>query len=337
MADEDYQELPHVERGVRNSDCRTPVILVEEDGDPFPTLSALAKEVDSGIWAFDLEQIKNATNVMDYIDVGIQNGDWVYIKNCDTVEPSFFQEVIRTIYTLAPNPTKFPRREFFRSFFVVKKPFDLNGIRFPFPTLMMKSSIVARKAGEMSKWSCPIPVDQPQYVVAVKKHEERREVGRDSDSESDLDEHVQFSGMRFYRSAELSKNADNSPLALAKDVFLKSLKEEDVDTMKKLVDAGEINPMAKLKNGMTPLQYSVCLQLPKAVKYLLDIGADPNQPRESDKRPPIFMAIDDKTIAKALIDAGADLFTKYQGCRLDTHPDTDPEIAAYAKARREEA
>lgn len=336
MADEDYQELAHVVRAVKNSDCRTPIILVEEDGNPYPTVAQLAKEVDSGVWSFDLEQIKNANNIMDYVEVGVKNGDWVYITNCDCVDPSFFREVARFIYLLNPEPEKYPRREFFRSFFTVKKPFDLNGIRFPFPSLMMKSSIVARITTETSKWSCQLPVDDPQFAKAEKKHAQRRLEGRDSDSESDLDENTQYSGMRFYRSAELSKYVDNSPMAVGKEIFMKALRADDVETMKKLVDAAEVDPFAKLENGMTPLQFAACVQLPKSVKYLLDIGANPNTPRDSDGRPPLFMALDDKSIAKALIDAGADLFVKYQGCRLDNHPETDPAIAAYARRRREE-
>lgn len=335
MADEDYQELPHVVRAVKNADCRTPIILIEEDGDPYPTLSVLAKEVNSGIWSFDLEQIKNANNIMDYVEVGVKNGDWVYITNCDTVDPSFFRDVARMIYLLTPEPEKYPRREFFRSFFTVKKSFDLNGIRFPFPTLMMKSSIVARTTAETSKWCCQLPVEDQQFAAAEKKHEKRRLDGRDSDSESDLDENTNYSGMRFFRSAELSKFVDNSPMAVGKEIFLKALKEQDVDTMRKLVEAGEVDPFAKLDNGMTPLQYAVCVELAKSVKYLLDIGANPNTPRESDGRPPLFMALDDKEIVKALIDAGGDLFFKFQGCRLDNHPETDPEIAAYARRRRE--
>lgn len=335
IVDEDYQELPHVVRAIKNADCRTPIILVEEDGDPYPTVAQLAKEVDSGVWTFDLEQIKNANNVMDYVEVGVKNGDWVYITNCDCVDPSFFRDVARAIYLLTPEPEKYPRREFFRSFFTVKKPFDINGITYPFPTLMMKSSIVARTTAENSKWMCQIPVDRPQHSVAEQKRAKRRLEGRPSDSESDLDENTQYSGMMFYRNAELSKYVDNSPMAVGKEIFMKAIRTQDVEGMKKLVDAAEVDPFAKLDNGMTPLQYAVCVELPKTVKYLLDIGANPNTPRESDGRPPLFMALDSKEIVKALIDAGADLFVKFQGCRLDNHPETDPEIAAYARRRRE--
>lgn len=335
MTEDDYVPLPHVVRAVKNSDCRAPVIFVAEDGDPYPTLRALAKETNSSIWDFDLEKAKNTNNIMDYVEVGVKNGDWVYVTNCDVVDPFFFRDVGRIIYLLEPEPERFPRREFFRSFFCVKKPFDINGHRPPFPTLMMKNSIVSRIKEDDSKWSVQLPVNGPQYDLAMKKHERRRGEGRDSDSETDLDEDQQLSGMRFYRCAEFSKSVDKSPVATAKDTFWKALQEEDVETMSRLVRAAEVDPHKKLSNGMTPLQFAVCMQLPTAVNYLLSIGGDPNLPRESDKRPPLFMYVEDKAIAKALIDAGADLYAKYQGYRLDNHPETSSEIAAYAKLRRD--
>lgn len=335
MEDEDYVPLPHVVRAVRNSDCRSPIILVAEDGDPYATLCALAKETESSIWDFDLEKNKSANNIMDYVEVGVKNGDWVYVTNCDCVDPYFFGDVGRTIYLLEPEPERFPRRVFFRSFFCVKKPFDINGHQPPFPTLMMKNSIVARIKEADSKWSVQLPVNFAQYEVAMKKHEQRRLDGRDSDSETDLEEDEQFSGMRFYRCAELSGSVDKSPVSTAKKVFWKALQEEDIETLRKLIESAEIDVERKLPNGMTPLQFAVCMQLSNAVKFLLSVGGDPNLPRESDQRPPLFMYIEDKSIAKALIDAGADLFTKYQGYRLDCHPETSPEIAAYAKLRRE--
>lgn len=329
--------LPHVVRAVKNSDCRSPVILVEEDGDPYPTLCSLAKETNSTIWDFDLEKVRNGNNILDYVEVGVKNGDWVCIFNCDTVDSSFFRDVGRAIYLLEPEPERYPRREFFRSFFCVKKPFDINDCKSPFPTLMMKCSIVGRASEEDSKWSTQLPANGPQYQIEMRKHEKRREEGRDSDSETDLEEDQQISGMRFYRCAELSKYVDKSPVTTAKDVFRKALQEEDTNTMSTLVEAAEVDIHKKFLQGMTPLQYAVCMQLPKAVQFLLSAGADPNMVREFDERPPLFMYVEDKSIVKALIDAGADLHQKYQGYRLDSHPDTAPEIAAYAKLRRENA
>ncbi|EAN80891.1 hypothetical protein, conserved, partial [Trypanosoma cruzi] len=73
----------------------------------------------------------------------------------------------------------------------------------------------------------------------------------------------------------------------------------------------------------------------KAAKCLLECGADPNQPRQSDGRPPIFMALEDESLVEALVKHGADLFKTFQGWRLDAHPDTSPPIARMIKKLRQ--
>lgn len=47
------------------------------------SVCAVARETQSAVWDFDLAVAMNKTNIMDYVEVGTKNGDWVYIANCD--------------------------------------------------------------------------------------------------------------------------------------------------------------------------------------------------------------------------------------------------------------
>ncbi|AYU83337.1 Dynein heavy chain and region D6 of dynein motor/Ankyrin repeats (3 copies)/Ankyrin repeat, putative [Leishmania donovani] len=332
----DFSPLKYVERAVKNSDCRTPIIFVQQDGDPFQTVCYLAKKRDSAVWSFDVAQLQSMQNVADYIDVGINNGDWVYITNCDLVSESYFRDVARTLYKILPEPHLYPRREVFRCFFGVTMPFDLNApVGLPFPPLFMHSSLVARPtATQGTKWSRIMPAEKTLFSAAALKHQQRREVGRESDSESDLDEGDRISGVIFYRAVERSRDIDQSTVTLAKHEMVQAVEAQDDPVMRRLVSSGEVDLSRKLKDGMTPLQYACCKQLTGSVRTLLSLGADPNAPRESDGRPPLFMSIDDMELAKMLVEGGANLFSKFEGHRTDTHPDTAPDVAAYLDKER---
>lgn len=332
----DFTPEAYVERAVKNSDCRTPIVFVQEDGDPFQSVCFLAKKYDSAVWSFDVSLLQSAQNIMDYIDVGLNNGDWVFITNCDLVGASYFREVARTLYQLSPEPHRYPRREVFRCFFGVSVPFDLNApVGLPFPPLFMHSAIVARPTSTQgSKWSRVMPADEPLFSVAATKHQKRREEGRDSDSESDLDETDRISGVLFYRAAERNNEIEQSPVTLAKHEMVQAVDAQDGPTMERLVKSGDVDLSRKLKDGMTPVQYACCKQLTESVRVLLDLGADPNDPRASDGRPLLFMSIDDMELARVLVEGGADLFAKYEGYRADSHPDTALDVAAYIAEER---
>ncbi|ESL07930.1 hypothetical protein TRSC58_04376 [Trypanosoma rangeli SC58] len=144
----DFVPLEHVCRGMRNADCRTPVIFFYEDGDPFLSLCKIAKEVQSVVWHFDLAIMKSIQNAMDYVDVGTQNGDWVLITHCEEAEQSLFRDIALRVFLLKPEPKKCPRREFFRCLFCVDKAFDIEGTApLPFPPVILKNSIIARRIG----------------------------------------------------------------------------------------------------------------------------------------------------------------------------------------------
>ncbi|RNF00857.1 nuclear protein Tc22 [Trypanosoma rangeli] len=332
----DFVPLEHVCRAMRNADCRTPVIFFYEDGDPFLSLCKIAKEVQSVVWHFDLVLMKSIQNAMDYVDVGTQNGDWVLITHCEEAEQSLFRDIALRVFLLKPEPKKYPRREFFRCLFCVDKAFDIEGTaKLPFPPVILKNSIIARRIGDhSSKWSVKLPSDAKYLEIAALKRERRREAGRDSDSETDLSEDEKLSGMWFYRSVELNNAVDDSPLTRAEEEMQIALDEEDVDTIKRLITDGKIGVSKIIKWGMTPLQYACSRENVKAAKCLLDCGADPNQPRQSDGCPPIFMSLEDASLVEALVEHGADLFQTYQGWRIDAHPDTSPHIARMTRRMR---
>ncbi|KAG5491438.1 hypothetical protein JIQ42_01340 [Leishmania sp. Namibia] len=333
----DFSPLEYVERAVKNSDCRTPIIFVQEDGDPFRSVCYLAKEQDSAVWSFDVAQLNSVQNIEDYIEVGVNNGDWVYIINCDLVGESHFRDIARTLYHILPEPNLYPRREVFRCFFGVTMPFDLNApVGLPFPPLFMHAALVARPtAAHGSKWSRIMPADKPLFSAAALKHQKRREVGRDSDSESDLEETDRISGVIFHRAAERNRDVEQSTVTLARHQMVKAINEQDDPLIRSLVSSGEVDLSRKLKEGMTPVQYACCKQLTKSVRTLLSLGADPDAPRESDGRPPLFMSIDDMELAKVLVEGGANLFSKFEGYRADSHPDNAPDVAAYFAEERQ--
>lgn len=332
----DFAPLDYMERAIRNSDCRTPVIFVQEDGDPFQTVCYLAKQRDSAVWSFDVSLLQSVQNIADYIDVGINNGDWVYITNCDLVGESYFRDVARTLYQLTPEPHRYPRREVFRCFFGVTVPFDLNApVGQPFPPLFMHTALVARPtAAQGTKWSRVMPADKPLHMIAALKHQERRQAGRESDSESDVDEAAPISGVLFHRAAERNRDIEQSGVTRAKDEMVEAIDSGNAPVMQRLVTSGEVDLSRNIKAGMTPFQYACCKQLTESVRVLLSLGADPNTPRESDGRPPLFMSIDDLELAKVLVEGGANLFQKFEGFRPDSHPDTDPAVAAYFAEER---
>ncbi|KAK7198407.1 Dynein heavy chain and region D6 of dynein motor/Ankyrin repeats (3 copies)/Ankyrin repeat [Novymonas esmeraldas] len=332
----DFAPLEYIDRAIKNSDCRTPVIFVQEDGDPFQSVCYLAKQRSSAVWSFDVSLLQSAQNIADYIDVGINNGDWVYITNCDLVGESYFRDVARTLYQLVPEPHQYPRREVFRCFFGVTTPFDLNApVGLPFPPLFMHTALVARPtAAQGSKWSRIMPADKPLFSAAALKHQQRREAGRESDSESDLDEADRISGVLFHRAAERNRDIEQSAVTLAKHEMVQAIDEQNAPLMQRLVSSGEVDLSRKIKDGMTPVQYACCKQLTESVRTLLSLGADPDAPREADGRPPLFMSIDDLSLAKVLVEGGANLFSKYEGYRADSHPDTAPSVAAYFAEER---
>ncbi|CCW69009.1 unnamed protein product [Phytomonas sp. Hart1] len=331
----DITPAKHVVRAIHNSDCRTPIIFIEEDEDPFVSVSYMAAKQDSAVWGFDLAVNKSKQNIMDYIDVSVNNGDWVYLTNCDAVDETFFRDVTRFIYHLKPDPKHYPRRELFRCVFCVQKAFDLNGpAEKPFPLLLLQISIIARTVSGNPKWTRILPANADLYAEAQSKRQRRRSQGRDSDSESDIDTEYPISGKLFYRAIELDNDYVCSQRYTEKQILEKAIREDDVQTIQEQGKGMKVDLDAELCEGMTPLQLACVLEHTESVRALLELNADPNRPRSTDGRPPLFMSIDDVKLAEALVDGGADLFAKYEGFRADSHPDTAPDVAAYLRKER---
>nr|CCC92917.1 conserved hypothetical protein [Trypanosoma congolense IL3000] len=333
----DFVPLEHVQRGMKNADCRTPVIFFKEDGDPYMSLCKIASETDSAVWYFDYSYKVDIDVTLDYIEVGSNNGDWVFITNCGEVGQHFFRKIALMIFCLKPEPKKYPRREFFRCVFCSEKVFGIDDhVNAPLPPLILANSIVARLADGSCKWSLRMPSELTCRMAEEAKRQKRRSEGRDSDSETDLDDDEALSGKWFHRSVELNKAIDEAPLAMAHQKMRQALMEEDVVTIKSLIVNGEYDIEREIVSGMTPLQYACSVEKTKSAICLLECGADPNQPRKSDGRPPLFMAIEDTSLAKALIKHGADLHARFQGYRVDNHPDTAPEVARLAEKARKQ-
>ncbi|XP_057338246.1 alpha-latrocrustotoxin-Lt1a-like isoform X1 [Microplitis mediator] len=90
---------------------------------------------------------------------------------------------------------------------------------------------------------------------------------------------------------------------------------DDPDVVKLAVDHGfEVNPSRVIKN--VPLMRSIEKKKLKAMKVLLDSGADINYTRERDGLQPIHMAVDtEKEIIAELLKYGADINAKIKnGC-----------------------
>lgn len=338
---DDYQPLAHVVRALKNSECRTPIFLVLDDGDPFQSVARLAREVGSTVWKVEMGNPKNEQNALDYVDVGIQNGDWVYVTNNEAASADVLRSIAVSLVSLKPEPKRFPRREHFRIFFTTEHPFSLNdNIALPFPRLLVQNGILARRrhadGGSPTKWSKKLPEEGEYLVKEYLKHRARRDHGRDSDSESDTeDPQNKLTGLWFHRAVDFYSAEDGTMLVKPQIEIFDTIDEGKDDRLRELCQSGKVDIASVKRDGMTPLQYAVSREKIGAVKLLLAAGADPNQAREVDGCPPLFMSIEQEEILLALVEYGADLFSKYENDRVENHPSTAPHIAKLVKGLRD--
>lgn len=339
--DPDYQPLPHVVRAHKNSECRTPIILVREDGDPFQSVVTIAKAFGSSVWNIEMGNPKNEQNAIDYVDVGVQNGDWVYLTNVEEATPEVLRSIATTLVTLKPDPKRFPRREHFRVFFTVQKPIDMNdNISSPFPRLMLQNAILARRlttaeGGSPTKWLKHLPEEENLRTVEIMKHVKRRDAGRDSDSESDADEpENKITGMWFHRAVDFYSKEEGASLRKPSDELFEAVEECNVERIRELCQSGKVDIARVKRDGMTPLQYAVSRERIPSCRALLEAGADPNVPRESDGCPPLFMCIESDELLLLLVEFGVDIHAKFENERVENHFATPPHIAALVKKIR---
>lgn len=339
--EEGFQPQHHIERIFRSSECRTPLILSVTDGDPVASVAWLAKQQGCAVWTIHMATPRDQQNALDYIEVGMHNGDWVCLTGVELATSDILREIALRLVTLAPDPKHYPRRQLFRLWLLLDQPMDINDRIHPqLPVLLTQNALVGRAAEPPGVSDHPSPekllVKHPQepplYAVEEEKRARRRAAGRDSDSDSDREQpEEKLTGLWFHRSVDFHAADQGSTITKAADEIFKSVEADDSVAVANLCTTGQIDLDRLRRRGMTPLLYAVSLQKINAVRALLAAGANPNQIRDGDGCPPLFMAIDQTALLQLLVDYGADLTTKFESCRVDNHPYTDPAVAEYAR------
>jgi hypothetical protein len=174
-------------------------------------------------------------------------------------------------------------------------------------------------------------------MIEAVKHSNRREAGRDSDSESDAeDAEKKITGMWFHRAVDFHALDSGSSITKASEEIYLAIDAQDPEKIGELCRSGQLDLNLLRRGGMSPLQDACSMQKTIAAKALLEAGADPNLPRDGDGCPPLFMTLEDEDLVRALIEAGADPCIRFEGNKLEHHPSTAPPIVALIKAIRAE-
>jgi hypothetical protein len=327
---------PHVERVYRSSETRTPLVVSERDGDPFNSIVALAKRHGCCVWTISMDSEKNEQNAIDYVDVGIQNGDWVYLTNVEKASTDVMRRLAMTLVSLSPDPKACPRREFFRLWILTASHIDVNDTIKPvLPQIMLQHAIVANAASppghapaSPDKMQRVVPQEPPQRLSAMEKHDQRRGDGRDSDSESDMDEpESKVTGMWFHRAVDFYSVDAGSTLSRANEVIFDVVEKQDVAAIEEMCHSGHVDVDKVKRDGMTPIMYAVSRERVQSVMALLKCNADATVVREADGAPLLYMCIESEDILMALLEAGADYHQRFEGYKLESHPSTQPHIA----------
>jgi hypothetical protein len=339
--DEGFEPDGHVVRVHRDSECRTPLVVALDDGNPYMSVCFLAKQQNSAVWHISLESSNNEQNALDYIDVGIHNGDWVYLTCIELASKELLRKIGIALMTLQPNPVECPRRSLFRLWLVTEKHFDINSTINPLlPHVLAQNALFAKKATPAGYGGSPVKrhkvvkrgaQEPPLLAEEVKKHDARKQIGLDSDEESEHeDPAAKVTGLWFHRDVDFSSDKGQSANKASDDIF-RAVDEEDRQLIAAISASGNVDINKVKRNGMNPLMYAVSLEKVGAVQQLLEDGADPNIRRESDGCPMLFMSIDDERIIQLLHDHNADFTAKFEGYRILEHPFTAPNIIAYIK------
>jgi ankyrin repeat protein len=222
---------------------------------------------------------------------------------------------------------------------VTDKPIAVNDLIRPvLPQSMLQHCLVARAhvpAGVRAEAASPekiqrrMPAEPPVFEQALSKHAQRREQGRDSDSESDADEpEKKATGMWFHRAVDFYETDGGSTVARVNEVIFDAVEAEDTKAILELANSGRLNIDAVKRDGMNPLMFAVSRGRVESAKALIEAGADVHVRREADNCPLLFMCIEAEELVHALIDAGANVDERFEGYRLEAHPSTMPNIAA---------
>lgn len=332
-----FEPSPHVHRAYRNSECRVAIAVSKKSGCPFLSVAKLSRENGSALWTIEMKDEKAEQNALDYIEVGLNNGDWVYLSEMELASQNILRKIGVILSTLRPDPKNFPRRERFRLWLVFDSEVSLDeNVNPQLPQLLAQHCIVAHKNSPVaSKWVKRLPQEPELFQLEMAKHQSRRDAGRHSDSESDDEENPgrKIVGKWFSRSVEFHHADTGSASTQTRGEIFNYIKEDNFDKLLEICKSGQVN-LTRLKHPqslMTPLQFAVSNEKLVATKILLDFNADPNQPRETDGCPPLFMSIECRDLVSLLIERGANADARYEGYTVEKHPSTDPDIANFIK------
>eukprot|EP00906_Rhabdomonas_costata_P018405 RCo026886 len=324
--------LPHIARAYAVSECRTPLICCRANGDPLPSVQALAKQKGLTVWTVALDFPSNEQNALDYLEVGLQNGDWLMITECEKGSFDLMRQIAFQLFSLAPDPARFAQRELFRLWLVVQEPVDLDERTRPlFPALLTQNAILVlhEPSENRCKVVCKQPADPELAAKDRKRKEDCKQRGLDSDEEFNErteDPGARVTGMWFHRALDLyTAESTNAVSQSFEDIFT-GIEKGDVELVtatlrKQVFDINVIN-----KAGLTPLMWAVLCDNLQMVRLLLENKADPRVKRIGKDTPVIFLPIEQPEMLQLLVDFGADLNETYEGHSLKDHPETSPTL-----------
>ena len=163
--------LEHISRGFRSSETRTPLIVSSVDGNPAASIDFLARQQNSRVWSINMEGASSEQNALDYVDVGVHNGDWVLLQNADKCSFDTLRKIGTLLMTLRPEPKTCPRREFFRLWLQVEQPINVNEhVKVTFPQIIVQSAIMCRAVAASASApgsAAPSPVKQQPATAAA--------------------------------------------------------------------------------------------------------------------------------------------------------------------------
>lgn len=137
--------LDHIARAYKSSETRTPLIVSALDGNPGASIDFLARQQNSRVWSITMDGAGSEQNALDYVEVGVHNGDWVLLQQAEKCTAETMRKIGLLLMTLKPDPKNCPRREFFRLWLQVSDHINVNDHVHPlFPQVIMKNCIVCR-------------------------------------------------------------------------------------------------------------------------------------------------------------------------------------------------
>jgi hypothetical protein len=284
-----------------------------------------------------MDSPKNEQNALDYLEVGIQNGDWLFLTECEKASSNVMREIGVQLYTLAPDPKNFSRRELFRLWLVVEKPIDINDRGNPiFPAVLTQHALLVwhERSQNKNKVICKQPADPALVELQCQRKLARKQRGQDSDDESDdelNDPAKRVTGMWFHRAVDFYTAESDNLISQSFDDIFDAIERNDINAVKSILRRQTVDLNTTTKAGLTPLLWAIMCDNVHIVRLLLENEADPNVRRQTNDMPPIFMPIEEPEMLQVLLDYGADIDARYEGKTLLEHPDTAPQLKSFLK------